>query len=179
MIKTFLTMTGKLVAMILIVCLCGYYLHGPNFYEAMKTKTTYALIPAEEIDCMTEAVYFEARGEPEEGQKAVMEVILNRVDNLQKYPNTICGVIKQKSQFSYNLLPSLKIVELESYRQVRKTVEDHLFSVRGLNANRVIPKCSDHYDGKHSKAQWIKHMKSSVTVGNHVFYCAEKDVEII
>jgi spore germination cell wall hydrolase CwlJ-like protein len=179
MIKTFLTMIGKLIAMILIVCLSGYCLDGPNFFETIRTRTTYALVPAPEIDCMTEAVYFEARGESEEGQKAVIEVILNRVDNLQKYPNTICGVIKQKSQFSYNLLPSLKIVELESYRQVRKTVEKHLFSVRGLNANRVIPKCSDHYDGKHSTAHWIKHMKSSVTVGNHVFYCAENDIATI
>ena len=56
--------------------------------------------------CLTEALYFEARGETLKGQLAVAEVILNRVDN-RKYPDSICGVITQgaskrhKCQFSF------------------------------------------------------------------------------
>jgi hypothetical protein len=57
--------------------------------------------------CLAEAIYFEARGEPVEGQFAVAEVILNRVDS-PKFPNSICKVVRQGTgrkhacQFSYN-----------------------------------------------------------------------------
>ena len=56
--------------------------------------------------CLTEALYFEARGETVEGQYAVAEVILNRVDNLN-YPGSICEVVNQGTgrryacQFTY------------------------------------------------------------------------------
>ena len=57
--------------------------------------------------CLAEAIYFEARGEPVEGQFAVAEVILNRVES-PKFPNSICKVVRQGTgrkhacQFSYN-----------------------------------------------------------------------------
>ncbi|MGB0426409.1 MAG: cell wall hydrolase, partial [Paracoccaceae bacterium] len=44
--------------------------------------------------CLTEALYFEARGETVKGQFAVAEVILNRVSS-PSFPDTICGVINQ------------------------------------------------------------------------------------
>ena len=44
--------------------------------------------------CLSEALYFEARGETVKGQFAVAEVILNRVDS-PRYPDSICGVINQ------------------------------------------------------------------------------------
>jgi hypothetical protein len=59
-----------------------------------------------EWECMTQALYFEARGESLEGQIAVAEVILNRRDS-GRYPETVCGVVQQGTgekwmcQFSY------------------------------------------------------------------------------
>ncbi|MEM9280145.1 MAG: cell wall hydrolase, partial [Pseudomonadota bacterium] len=56
--------------------------------------------------CLAQGIYFEARGEPVEGQAAVSQVILNRVRN-PHYPNTICGVVYQnkhwhnRCQFSF------------------------------------------------------------------------------
>ena len=56
--------------------------------------------------CLAEAIYFEARGEVEEGQVAVAQVVLNRVKN-PSYPDSICGVVYQnkhkrnRCQFSY------------------------------------------------------------------------------
>ncbi len=44
--------------------------------------------------CLVAAVYFEARSEPLEGQYAVAEVVMNRVES-SRYPNSICGVISQ------------------------------------------------------------------------------------
>ena len=48
----------------------------------------------DEIYCLAENVYHEARGEPDIGKQAVAHVVLNRVDRTD-FPNTICGVIKQ------------------------------------------------------------------------------------
>ena len=56
--------------------------------------------------CLTEALYFEARGESVAGQFAVAEVILNRVTD-PRYPDTICGVVNEGTgrrfacQFTY------------------------------------------------------------------------------
>jgi spore germination cell wall hydrolase CwlJ-like protein len=50
--------------------------------------------------CLARAVYFEARGEPLEGQLAVAQAIINRTQ-LAQYPGTICGVVAQPGQFTY------------------------------------------------------------------------------
>jgi spore germination cell wall hydrolase CwlJ-like protein len=54
--------------------------------------------------CLAEAVYFEARGEPEEGQRAVAQVVLNRVRH-PAFPKSVCGVVHQRTasscQFSF------------------------------------------------------------------------------
>ena len=52
------------------------------------------------LRCLTEALYHEARGESVKGQRAVAEVILNRVDH-PAFPKSVCGVVNQPSQFSY------------------------------------------------------------------------------
>jgi spore germination cell wall hydrolase CwlJ-like protein len=46
------------------------------------------------LTCMAQAVYFEGRGEPLEGQIAIAEVIMNRVDS-NKFPDTVCGVVAE------------------------------------------------------------------------------------
>lgn len=49
---------------------------------------------------MAANLYFEARGEGERGMIAVGHVTLNRVKS-KDFPSTICGVVKQRSQFSW------------------------------------------------------------------------------
>ena len=49
------------------------------------------------LDCLTAAVYYEAASEPDQGQRAVAQVVLNRVAH-PAYPNTVCGVVYQGSE---------------------------------------------------------------------------------
>lgn len=51
------------------------------------------------LDCLTAAVYYEARSEPVEGQRAVAQVVLNRVRN-PNFPSSVCGVVFQGSERS-------------------------------------------------------------------------------
>ena len=53
-----------------------------------------------ELDCLAEAIYFEARGENLDGQKSVANVIRNRVES-EHFPDTYCTVVYQPYQFSY------------------------------------------------------------------------------
>jgi hypothetical protein len=49
---------------------------------------------ARDVDCLTAAVYYEARGESPDGQAAVAQVVLNRVRH-PAFPKSICGVVFQ------------------------------------------------------------------------------------
>src|SRR4051812_25229117 len=51
-------------------------------------------------ECLAGAVYFEAKGEPLQGQLSVAEVILNRARS-GRFPGSICGVVMQRGQFSF------------------------------------------------------------------------------
>ncbi len=54
----------------------------------------------DDVSCLAEAVYFEARGTSDKGQKAVAHVVVNRA-NSPKFPNSVCGVVADRCQFSY------------------------------------------------------------------------------
>jgi hypothetical protein len=49
------------------------------------------------LDCLAQAVYYEARSQTEDGQRAVAQVVLNRVRH-PAYPNSVCGVVYQGPQ---------------------------------------------------------------------------------
>lgn len=74
-----------------------------NGYVPTETRKD---IASEEVYCLGQAIYHEARGEPDSGQWAVASVILNRTQARQ-YPNTVCGVVFQNAhlpnrcQFSF------------------------------------------------------------------------------
>jgi len=53
-----------------------------------------------ELDCLADAVFHEANGEPLAGQLAVAQVILNRVAS-GRFADTVCGVIRQPGQFTF------------------------------------------------------------------------------
>lgn len=54
----------------------------------------------EQARCLANAIYFESNGEPLAGQLAVAEVIINRARS-GRFASTLCGVITQRSQFSF------------------------------------------------------------------------------
>lgn len=74
--------------------------------QAIKTPPTLADLESE-LDCLARNVYFEARGEPDQGKAAVAHVVMNRAAS-GSFPNTACAVVRQggakvrhKCQFSW------------------------------------------------------------------------------
>ncbi|KAA2236228.1 cell wall hydrolase [Salinarimonas soli] len=127
---------------------------------------------AREQRCLAEAVYFEARSEPEEGQAAVAQVVLNRVKS-GLYPSTICGVVYQNRhrhlacQFTFACEgKSLRITESEPWSRasrVAKAVlegETYLEDVGG----------STHYHANYVSPRWARKLKRMDRIGRHIFY---------
>ena len=50
--------------------------------------------------CLASAIFFEARDQPHDAQRAVANVVMNRVES-PRWPDTICGVVYQHKQFSF------------------------------------------------------------------------------
>jgi spore germination cell wall hydrolase CwlJ-like protein len=68
---------------------------GPNPRAASVVfRAATALDQQRSLQCLAEAVYFEARSESEDGQRAVAQVVLNRVRH-PSYPGSVCGVVYQ------------------------------------------------------------------------------------
>ncbi len=124
-----------------------------------------------ELRCLAEAIYFEARGEPLEGQYAVGEVIINRALS-QAFPNSICQVISEGAsrrnacQFSYNCDGKLEvIVERGIYRRILK-----LSRVLLEPSARVLTDGATFFHAKAVNPSWAKKFKKTGEFGQHVFY---------
>ncbi|MFN3889095.1 MAG: cell wall hydrolase [Beijerinckiaceae bacterium] len=122
--------------------------------------------------CLAEAIYFEARSEPETGQAAVAQVVLNRVKS-GLYPASICGVVYQNRhrymgcQFSFACEgKSLRITEPEPWktavRIAREVLDGRTFlaEVGG----------STHYHATYVRPRWAKRLKKMDKIGTHIFY---------
>ena len=57
---------------------------------------------AEALVCLALNIYHEARDQPFIGQVAVAQVVMNRVHD-DRYPNTVCEVVKQSPTYSWSL----------------------------------------------------------------------------
>lgn len=126
----------------------------------------------EQWACLSEALYFEARGESVKGQFAVAEVILNRVES-EKYPNTICGVIKQgtgkkyQCQFTYTCDG-----KKESFNEAsaQKNTQKIAAALLSGEVPRVLTKGATHYHTKAVRPSWSKQFPRVATIGVHHFY---------
>jgi hypothetical protein len=123
------------------------------------------------LQCLTAAVYHEARSEALEGQRAVAQVVLNRVRH-PAFPKTVCGVVYQGSQrrtgcqFSFTCDGSLRgRRDPAAWTRARKVAQTALAgSVYGPVG------VATHYHTTAIRPWWAPSLKRAVTVGSHIFY---------
>jgi hypothetical protein len=121
--------------------------------------------------CLTEAIYFEARGESVKGQVAVAEVILNRVAS-KRFPNSVCSVVNQGTgrkhacQFSYTC---------DGYPE---TVHEPAAHIRAGKIARMMldgaPRNLVHgatfYHTTAVSPRWARKFQRTTRLGVHLFY---------
>lgn len=124
-----------------------------------------------QFKCLAEALYFEARSESILGQRAVAEVILNRVDS-RYYPNSVCAVVKQgahrrnRCQFSYNCdgLPE-SIAEPRAYQRAIAVAKSAL-----EGKGPLLTAGATHYHTNYVRPSWSRKLTKTATIGTHIFY---------
>jgi spore germination cell wall hydrolase CwlJ-like protein len=122
--------------------------------------------------CLTDAVYFESRGEPERGQIAVAQVVMNRVFS-PFYPDSVCGVVYQNAhrhlacQFTFACEGKRLVVEEpEAWDKAKRIARDTLDGKLWLSH---IGK-STHYHAYWVRPSWVREMKKMYKLGVHTFY---------
>ncbi len=123
------------------------------------------------VHCLTQAIYYEAATEPLDGQRAVAQVVLNRVRH-PAYPNTVCGVVFQGSerttgcQFTFTCDGSLARAPMASYWSRAKQVAEaalagYVFKPVGW---------ATHYHTNWVVPYWSSSLVKAAVVGTHIFY---------
>ena len=127
---------------------------------------------AKAVKCLTEAIYFEARGEPVRGQIAVAQVVLNRVFS-GYYPSTVCGVVYQNSErhlacqftFTCDGIPEV-VREPDAWERAKKIANE------SLDGELWLPEVgkATHYHAYWVHPSWVHEMTKMYKVGVHTFY---------
>jgi len=139
--------------------------------EAIILSSLLSLSPhqVDELGCMVEALYYEARNDTQEGMSAVASVIINRVQH-PKFHHTICGVIRDEGSFSYYSDGKPEDFQFDGVvdrRAFNVVVGVALTAVNGALVDRTGGSLYYHtVDGKRPK--WAS--SNGVTIGKHVFY---------
>jgi len=123
-------------------------------------------------DCLAQAIYYEARSESEDGQRAVAQVVLNRVRH-PAWPNSVCGVVYQGPmrvgggcQFTFTCDGSLRFRPqgdgwVRARRLAAEALAGRVFEPVGLStfyhANYVMPR-------------WAPRLLKTAVIGTHLFY---------
>jgi spore germination cell wall hydrolase CwlJ-like protein len=129
-----------------------------------------ALAKAEK--CLADAIYFESRGEPKQGQTAVAQVVVNRAFS-GFYPSDICGVVYQNAnrylacQFTFACEGKKLVVdEPDMWEQAKQISHDMLDGKLWLDE---IGKAT-HYHAYWVHPDWIREMRKINRIGVHTFY---------
>ncbi len=125
---------------------------------------------ADALQCLNQAIYYEAALEPESGKRAVAQVVLNRLRH-PAYPSSVCGVVyegwnKPICQFSFVCDGSLTRQPVAGlWQESRQVARDAL-------AGRVEPTVgtATHYHADYVLPRWASTLDKLERHGRHLFY---------
>jgi hypothetical protein len=147
-------------------------LRGPSVAPEAPARTfTEQAVNPREHNCLSQAIYYEARGETQRGQVAVAEVVMNRVRS-SVYPNTICEVVYQGShrvtgcQFTFTCDGSLRARPRgRAWERAQRVATAML-----LGYHRPITQNATHYHTHAVNPVWNSGLVETTDIGSHVFY---------
>ena len=123
--------------------------------------------------CLAAAIYFEAGNQPVDGKYAVGQVILNRVRS-RHYPDTVCGVVKQRKQFSFYWDGKRETVKRNKLEQEQWEISS---TVAYSLLYAVVPDRTGGAIFYHSTAvhpRWAAAMTLTYKIDSHLFYRGAK-----
>lgn len=124
-----------------------------------------------EVDCLAQAIYYEARSENFVGQLAVAQVVMNRVRH-PAYPSTICGVVFEGSermtgcQFTFTCDGSIGRTPRGRAWRRSQLVAQHAF----MGFARDVTRRATHYHTVAVDPYWNDNLVRTRRIGTHIFY---------
>jgi hypothetical protein len=123
------------------------------------------------LECLSQAIYYEARSQSDDGQRAVAQVVLNRVRH-PAFPNSVCGVVYQGSgrstgcQFTFTCDGSItNWIEPHAWERARRIAEAAL----GGSVYRPVGLATN-YHTTAIHPYWAPSLTPQTIVGSHIFY---------
>ena len=130
-----------------------------------------ALDASRDLECLTQAVYYEARGEGRAGMQAVAQVVLNRARH-GAFPNSVCGVVYQGAnrstgcQFSFTCNGAMRRgVNQAAWRRAHDVASSALSG----NVYRAVGNAT-HFHTTAVSPRWRHSLVPVGQVGSHLFY---------
>lgn len=122
-----------------------------------------------ELYCLALNIYFEARGESLKGQFAVADVTLNRVES-SEFPDTICQVVYQPSQFSWT--NSVSNPRNPRLGEKNAWFDAQIFAIEIFRWNimRGITDGATYFHASYSRPYWRNIFEKTKKIGSHLFY---------
>jgi spore germination cell wall hydrolase CwlJ-like protein len=136
----------------------------PESLGAVEEKQT-------ELDCLAQAIYYEARSEGPRGQVAVAEVVMNRVAD-SRFPNTVCDVVYQGRyratgcQFTFTCDGSLRVKPRGAAWDRARAVALHM----QMGLSKPVTNGATHYHTDYVNPYWSPGLVETAVVGTHIFY---------
>ena len=129
-------------------------------------------VTTKDIYCMSQAIYFEARGEPYRGQIAVGQVVMNRLHH-PIYPKDICQVVFQNQQmrnacqfsFACDGIPET-VTEPAAWKQAEEIAKG---VITGAMYLPEVGKAT-HYHATYVYPDWAPRLKRVAQIDHHIFY---------
>jgi spore germination cell wall hydrolase CwlJ-like protein len=126
---------------------------------------------AQALQCLASAVYYEAGNQDVDGERAVAQVVLNRVRH-PAFPNSVCGVVYQGStrptgcQFTFTCDGSLAHQPLpdawrRAYNVAEQALAGYVYAPVGW---------ATHYHADYVVPTWASSLAKNAVVGAHIFY---------
>jgi len=139
---------------------------------AMAFRGLTALDSYRALNCLTSAIYYEAGNEPEDGQRAVAQVVLNRVRS-PLWPNSVCGVVYEGSertdyrcQFTFSCDGSMaRAPDIRAWTRAQRIADQAL---SGLVYRPVG--LATHYHTLAVRPPWSSTLQAVAVIGAHIFY---------
>lgn len=124
-----------------------------------------------EETCLAQAIYFEARSEPLEGQLAVAQVILNRVSD-RRYPASVCEVVFQNERMRHRCQFSFACDGRSDQPGERRAwnIAKKIAIVATEAEWQDLSLRATHYHAEYVSPYWRARMDQTAQYGRHMFY---------
>ncbi|MES9993977.1 MAG: cell wall hydrolase [Candidatus Thiodiazotropha sp.] len=129
-----------------------------------------------EIECLARNIYFEARSEPEQGQRAVGHVVMNRVA-ATTYPDSICAVVKQGGEKRRNRCQFSWWCDGRSDQPVNKKAWQRSLALAKAIYHGESKDPTDGalwYHAEYVKPLWSSALVPGKKIGMHLFYLSKR-----